>query len=136
MRRNLELTRGLIFSESVLLALVEAGMAREDAYRVVQDAAAECWQSGEPLADVLSRSESTLQLLGQPGLAACFDIGDHIQIHIFRINRITVSRENDYVIVTSIHRAVGRCRRNICINAMCKQIGPNIASPAALWFYC
>jgi adenylosuccinate lyase len=86
MRRNLDLTRGLVFSESVLLALVEAGMAREDAYRVVQDAATECWQSGAPLVDVLGRTEGALRLLGQEGLAACFDIGRHLA-HVDRVFR-------------------------------------------------
>lgn len=44
MRRNLELTRGLIFSGQLLLDLAAAGMLREDAYRVVQGHAMRCWQ--------------------------------------------------------------------------------------------
>ncbi len=84
MGRNLDLTKGLVFSESVLLALVEAGMAREDAYRVVQDAAMECWQSGEPFAEVLGRTESALRLLGRDGLAACFDTDRHLA-HVDRV---------------------------------------------------
>ena len=47
MRQNLEATGGLIFSQSVLLALVEAGMGRDDAYAVVQEAAAGAWDRGE-----------------------------------------------------------------------------------------
>ena len=42
-RRNLDMTRGLLFSGRVLLALVERGMSREDAYAVVQDNAMKCW---------------------------------------------------------------------------------------------
>jgi adenylosuccinate lyase len=41
--RNLDRTRGLLFSGRVLLALVESGMSREDAYAVVQDSAMKCW---------------------------------------------------------------------------------------------
>jgi adenylosuccinate lyase len=78
MARNLHLTKGLVFSESVLLALVAAGMAREDAYRVVQDSAMECWRSGEPFADVLGHTEGVVRLLGQDGLAACFDPRRHL----------------------------------------------------------
>ena len=44
MRRNLELTRGLIFSGQLLLDLAAAGMLREDAYRVVQGHAMRCWE--------------------------------------------------------------------------------------------
>jgi adenylosuccinate lyase len=45
LRKNLDLTRGLIFSGRVLLALVEWGMSREEAYAIVQDNAMRCWDS-------------------------------------------------------------------------------------------
>jgi len=48
MRANLESTGGLIYSSAVLLELVEAGMSREDAYALVQQAAMDTWDSGEP----------------------------------------------------------------------------------------
>ncbi|RPI00144.1 MAG: adenylosuccinate lyase, partial [Calditrichaeota bacterium] len=47
MLRNLQLTKGLIFSQAVLLALTENGMAREQAYQIVQDHAMKCWESGQ-----------------------------------------------------------------------------------------
>jgi adenylosuccinate lyase len=46
MRENLDLTGGLIFSQRVLLALVEAGMDRQDAYKLVQRHALESWDRG------------------------------------------------------------------------------------------
>jgi adenylosuccinate lyase len=48
MRANLELTGGLIYSSAVLLDLIDAGMSREHAYALVQEAAMESWQTGEP----------------------------------------------------------------------------------------
>lgn len=45
MLRNLNLTRGLIFSQSVLLKLVQKGLTREDAYKIVQDAAMKVWHN-------------------------------------------------------------------------------------------
>jgi adenylosuccinate lyase len=51
MRANLEATRGLIYSQRVLLALVEGGMSREDAYDVVQRAAARVWEEGGSFGD-------------------------------------------------------------------------------------
>ncbi len=53
MRANLESTGGLIYSAAVLLELVRAGMSREDAYSLVQDAATATWQTGEPFRETL-----------------------------------------------------------------------------------
>ena len=51
MRHNLELTRGLVFSQAVLLALVDHGMSRDDAYRIVQEASAKSRENGTTLRD-------------------------------------------------------------------------------------
>ena len=53
MLANLEATRGLVFSQAVLLALVEHGLSRDDAYRIVQRNALASWDGGEHLLDVL-----------------------------------------------------------------------------------
>ena len=45
MRANLELTYGALFSQRALLALVEGGMARDEAYRIVQEAAQRAWDA-------------------------------------------------------------------------------------------
>ena len=61
MRSNLELTHGALFSQRLLLALVsEAGMARDDAYRLVQDATRRALEGGRPLRELL---------VGDPALA-------------------------------------------------------------------
>jgi adenylosuccinate lyase len=54
MRANLELTSGALFSQRVLLALVEHGMQRDDAYRIVQRLAQQAWDTGTPLRDLLA----------------------------------------------------------------------------------
>ena len=53
MRQNLDGSQGLPFSGRVLLALVEAGLSREDAYVVVQRNAMQAWESGEHLRDLV-----------------------------------------------------------------------------------
>jgi adenylosuccinate lyase len=53
MRANLDLTGGLIYTSSVLLELIDAGMSREDAYALVQAAAMETWQGGVPFRETL-----------------------------------------------------------------------------------
>jgi adenylosuccinate lyase len=54
MRQNLDLTGGLIFSQQVLLALVDAGMDRHDAYRLVQRHALAAWDGGQPFEEALA----------------------------------------------------------------------------------
>src|SRR6185312_7354663 len=49
MRRNLESSHGLFFSQRLLLALVESGLERDDAYRVVQELAARAWDEEQDL---------------------------------------------------------------------------------------
>jgi adenylosuccinate lyase len=53
MRTNLESTGGLVYSSQVLLALVDDGMARDEAYKLVQAAAMRTWETGEPFRDTL-----------------------------------------------------------------------------------
>jgi len=70
MRENVELTYGALFSQRVLLALVESGMSRDDAYRVVQEAAQKAWDERTPLRELLAaRPELGLDL------DAVFDLG-------------------------------------------------------------
>jgi adenylosuccinate lyase len=57
MRANLELTHGALFSQRVLLALVEAGASRDDAYRTVQELSQRAWDEGIPLRDLLAADQ-------------------------------------------------------------------------------
>ena len=69
MRANLESTGGLIYSSAVLLELVEAGMSREDAYALVQQAATDTWDTGEPFrATLRARAEQRGQRLDEARL--------------------------------------------------------------------
>jgi adenylosuccinate lyase len=74
MRTNLARTRGLIFSQSVLLALTNRGMKREDAYRVVQSAAMEAWQSQKEFKDLLRSSSEVASALKGTELDELFDL--------------------------------------------------------------
>ena len=57
MLENLELTHGALFSQRVLLALVERGSTRDDAYRVVQELAQRAWDEGIPLRELLAADD-------------------------------------------------------------------------------
>ena len=73
MRQNLELTNGLIYSQAVLLALTEAGLAREQAYALVQRQAMRTWAGEGEFHDLLAADPEVAGVLGAAGLAACFD---------------------------------------------------------------
>jgi adenylosuccinate lyase len=62
MRQNLELTHGALFSQRVLLALVEHGTSREDAYRIVQELAQRAWDERTPLRDLLAADQRLSEL--------------------------------------------------------------------------
>jgi len=74
MRANLDASHGLVFSQAVLLALVESGMTRDDAYRVVQRNAMRSWDEGRSFAELLRADGEVLDALGPERLAACFDL--------------------------------------------------------------
>ena len=59
MRENLDLTRGALFSQRVLLALVERGSTRDEAYRVVQELAQRAWDERVPLRELLADDDRT-----------------------------------------------------------------------------
>jgi len=74
MRENLEASHGLVFSQPVLLALVEAGLTRDDAYRLVQRNAMRTWEERRPFLDVLRSDPEVVGALADDVLAACFDL--------------------------------------------------------------
>jgi adenylosuccinate lyase len=71
MRANLELTHGALFSQPVLLALVAAGLSRDDAYRITQELAQRAWAEQTQLRDLLAADPRTAGL----DLEAIFDYG-------------------------------------------------------------
>jgi len=71
MRANLDLTHGALFSQRALLALVEGGMARDEAYRIVQEDAQRAWDEGTPLRGLLEARDLGLDL------DALFDVGHY-----------------------------------------------------------
>mgnify|MGYP000675137218 CR=1 FL=1 len=75
MWENIESSRGLIFSQRVLLELVDKGMAREDAYAIVQRNAAVGWDQGEDFRQLIKSDEETATYLSEKELDELFDYG-------------------------------------------------------------
>lgn len=63
MHKNLDLTRGLIFSQEILLGLIEKGASREDAYAIVQNNAMQVWKAGADFRDLLLKDKEVLKWL-------------------------------------------------------------------------
>jgi adenylosuccinate lyase len=73
MKRNLESTGGLIFSGQLLLDLAEAGMLREDAYRLVQGHAIRAWKDDLVFREEIGKDSSITALLSPEKLEKTFD---------------------------------------------------------------
>ena len=80
MEENLGLTKGLVYSQRVLLDLVERfGLSREDAYAIVQDNAMECWKGGRSFSELLWEDRRVNTRLSREELLSLFEPG-----HYFR----------------------------------------------------
>jgi adenylosuccinate lyase len=79
MQKNLDATHGLVHSQRVLLALTQAGLAREDSYRLVQRNAMRAWNGEGNLLDLLKADPDVTKALPIVQLEAMFDLGYHLK---------------------------------------------------------
>jgi len=73
MRRNIELTQGVIFSQRVLLALIDKGLTREEAYKMVQDNAMKAWEEKKSFLSLLEADSRITSHLSKQELKSLFD---------------------------------------------------------------
>lgn len=78
MRNNIDKTFGLIFSQRVLLALINKGMVREEAYDKVQPKAMISWEAKTPFRELIEQDESITSVLTKEELDECFDPKHHL----------------------------------------------------------
>ncbi len=76
---NLEMLGGLVHSQAVLLALTQAGLSREEAYRVVQTAAMRVWNGEGHLKDLIAADPVVAERLEPAEIEACFDLSRHLR---------------------------------------------------------
>jgi adenylosuccinate lyase len=92
MRENIEVGGGLVFSQSVLLALIDKGMTRDQAYRLVQAAAAAAWDEGKGFREELSAKEGVRQALSEGELDVLFEPRlEHLDAVFARLEKLEVS---------------------------------------------
>ncbi|HSJ39150.1 MAG TPA: adenylosuccinate lyase [Planococcus sp. (in: firmicutes)] len=88
MKRNMDSTLGLIYSQRVLLALIDKGMARETAYDTVQPCAMEAWENQTHFRKIVEANESITSKLSKEELDDCFDYNHHLQQVDMIFNRL------------------------------------------------
>ncbi|MGY3717683.1 adenylosuccinate lyase [Sutcliffiella cohnii] len=79
MKRNMDRTLGLIYSQRVLLALIDTGMSREDAYDTVQPKAMEAWEKQVAFRQLVEGEEKITSRLTAAQIEDCFDYNYHLQ---------------------------------------------------------
>jgi len=78
MQKNIDITKGLWHSQSVLLALVEKGIARDEAYRWVQRNALQVWEHKGDFKDLLKKDQDVMNVLQEEEIEKLFDISHHL----------------------------------------------------------
>jgi adenylosuccinate lyase len=84
MKKNLELTKGLVFSQRVMLALIEKGLSRQDAYELVQKNAMKAWKGNRNFLTLLKTDTQVMASLNKESLEGIFDY----QYYLTHVNEI------------------------------------------------
>ena len=79
MLRNLNQMKGLIFSQKILLDLTQAGVSREDSYRLVQRNAMKVWEQGADFQTELLADQEVIGALGEAKIREAFDLNYHLK---------------------------------------------------------
>jgi adenylosuccinate lyase len=86
MLRNLNQMKGLVFSQKILLDLTQAGVSREDSYRLVQKNAMKVWEQGADFQTELLADQEVVGALGEAKIREAFDLNYHLK-HVDTIFR-------------------------------------------------
>jgi adenylosuccinate lyase len=96
MRRNLDSSHGLFFSQRLLLALVDAGLARDEAYRLVQAHAMRAWEAERDFTELAREDQEIAKHLDTGALDAVFDLDSytrHVDVVFERLSALTRKEE-------------------------------------------
>jgi adenylosuccinate lyase len=94
MRENLDATRGLFFSQRLLLSLVDAGVERDTAYRAVQRHAMRAWDEGLDFRELV---RADAEIAARVDLDGVFDLGaftEHVDVIFARLRNLTPRKES------------------------------------------
>jgi adenylosuccinate lyase len=96
MRRNLDASHGLVFSQRVLLALVESGLPRDEAYRIVQRNALRAWEEERDFRALVEADPDILGRTPPERMADAFDLDavlQHVDLIFERLRALPTGKE-------------------------------------------
>ena len=88
MSQNLNLTKGLIFSQEVMLELTKAGITREKSYTIVQTYAKRCFSENKNLFDLISKDKKIMSVISEKKLRSIFNYSGHFKNVNFIFKRV------------------------------------------------
>ena len=88
MIQNINLTKGLIFSQEIMLELTKAGITRENSYKIVQTYAKRCFQDNTNLFDLISNDKKIMDIISEKKLKSIFNYSGHFKNVNFIFKRV------------------------------------------------
>jgi adenylosuccinate lyase len=78
MLENIQKTHGLVFSQRLLLKIIDKGVSREESYDMVQPLAMKAWETRQPLRDLVEKDSNVTKFLNSDEIADAFDLNHHM----------------------------------------------------------
>ena len=88
MRQNINLTKGLIFSQEIMLELTKAGITREKSYKIVQTYAKRCFAEDKNLFDLITNDKQIMSIINEKKLKSIFNYAGHFKKVNFIFKRV------------------------------------------------
>ena len=88
MLQNINLTKGLIFSQNIMLELINSGISRENSYKIVQSYAKQCFSENKNLFDLISKDKKIMNAISNKKLRSIFNYTDHFKNVNFIYKRV------------------------------------------------
>ena len=88
MIQNINLTKGLIFSQEVMLELTKAGITREKSYKIVQTYAKRCFTENKNLFDLISNDKKIMSIISEKKMKSIFNYSGHFKNVNFIFKRV------------------------------------------------
>jgi len=88
MLQNINLTKGLIFSQNIMLELIKSGISRENSYKIVQSYAKQCFFENKNLFDLISKDKKIMSTITNKKLRSIFNYTDHFKNVNFIYKRV------------------------------------------------
>ena len=90
---NINLSKGVIYSQRLMLTLISEGMIREKAYRIVQESSNKAWNEGIELQELISKNKDVTLLLNDKEIQKVFDINYYLKNIDYKFKKSKLIKE-------------------------------------------